>query len=217
LSPILAPIAAPTATLPAAPTPQPASATRGQINNLAVIKINEKKYDEAERLLRQAIAMSPEYASPHFNLRRMYMDMKQWEKADEQLWIAVDKGLRDSERTLDRAAADYESLSLPERAEALLTRAIARYPEHEPYYVHLMVLRVRDDRCADAMPVGAVASEKFPGSGPVHAFYGLAAACVGDAEIARRELEMSLEINPNQPMLREALGQLPQLPPGGGS
>ena len=158
--------------------------------------------------------MSPEYASPHYNLRRMYMEMKQWEKADEQLWIAVDKGLRDPERTLDRAAADYESLSLPERAEPLLTRAIARYPEHEPYYVHLMVLRVRDDRCADAMPVGAVASEKFPGSGPVHAFYGLAAACVGDAEIARRELEWSLQINPNQPMLREALGQLP---PGGGS
>jgi tetratricopeptide (TPR) repeat protein len=204
----------PKASLPAAPTPQPATATRGQINNLAVIKINEKKFDEAERLLRQAIAMSPEYASPHYNLRRMYMETQQWEKADVQLWIAIDKGLRDPERTIDRAAADYESLSLPERAEALLTRAIALYPEHEPYYVHLMVLRVRADRCAEALPVGAVAAEKFPGSGPVHAFYGLAAASVGDAELARRELEKSLEINPNQPKLREALQQIP---PGGGS
>ncbi len=77
-----------------------------------------------------------------------------------------------------------------------------------------MVLRVRDERCDEAMPVGAVASEKFPGSGPVHAFYGLAAACVGDAVIARREIQKSLEINPEQPMLREALGQLP---PGGSS
>lgn len=205
---------APSGSEPAAPTPQPATATRGQINNLAVIKINEKKYDEAERLLRQAIAMSPEYASPHYNLRRMYMEMKEWEKADEQLWIAVDKGLRDPERTIDRAAADYESLSLPDRAEALLTRAIARYPEHEPYYVHLMVLRIRADRCAEALPVGAVASQKFPDSGPVHAFYGLAAACVGDAGVARRQLEWSLQINPNQPMLRDALSQLP--PPGGG-
>jgi len=33
------------------PTQQPETATRGQINNLAVIKINEKHYDEAERLL----------------------------------------------------------------------------------------------------------------------------------------------------------------------
>ncbi len=210
-----APTATPKTSAPVAPTPQPASVTRGQINNLAIIKLNEKKYEEAERLLRQAIAMSPEYAAPHFNLRRMYMETQRWEKADEQLWIAVGKGLRDPERTIDRAAADYESLSLPDRAEALLTRAIARYPEHEPYYVHLMVLRVRDDRCAEAMPVGAVASDKFPSSGPVHAFYGLAAACVGDAAVARRELEWSLQINPNQPMLREALGQLP--PPGGGS
>lgn len=203
------PASAPKATVvPARPTAQPDTATRGQINNLAVIKINEKEYDEAERLLRQAIAMSPNYASPHFNLRRMYMEQKQWAKADEQLWIAIDKGLRDPQRTLDRAAADYETLSLPDRAEKILTRAISKFPEHEPFYVHLMVLRVRDDRCAEAMPVGAVASQKFPGSGPVHAFYGLAAACAGDADVARPELERSLEINPDQPMLRQALEQI---------
>lgn len=191
------------------PTPQPASVTRGQINNLAVIKINEKHYEEAERLLRQAIALSPDYASPHFNLRRIYMETEQWEKADEQLWIAIGKGLRDPERTLDRSAADYESLSLPDRAEAILVRAIDKFPEHEPFYVHLMVLRVRENRCAEAMPVGVVAAEKFPWSGPVHAFYGLAAACVGDTAIASREIERSLSINPDQPALRKALDQLP--------
>jgi len=207
--PVATPASRPTFAAPASPTPQPATATRGQINNLAVIKINEKQYDEAERLLRQVIAMSPTYASPHYNLRRMYMEQKEWEKADEQLWTAIDKGFRDPERTLDRAAADYETLRLPERAEKILTRAIGRFPGHEPFYVHLMVVRVRDDRCAEAMPVGAVASQKFPGSGPVHAFYGLAAACVGDAEVARPELERALEINPDQPMLRQALEQLP--------
>jgi hypothetical protein len=191
------------------PTPQPATVTRGQVNNLAVIKINEKKYEEAERLLRQVIAMSPNYPAPHYNLRRLYMETRQWEKADEQLWIAIDKGFRDPERTLDRAAADYENFSLPDRAEAILTRAISRFPEHEPFYVHLMVVRVRGDRCAEALPVGAVAAEKFPESGPVHAFYGLAAACVGQAEVARRELGLSLEINPDQPMLHQALEQIP--------
>jgi hypothetical protein len=43
----------------------------------------------------------------------------------------------------------------------------------------------------------------------VHAFYGLAAACVGQGELARREIELSLAINPEQPMLRQALEQLP--------
>lgn len=191
------------------PTAQSVTATRGQINNLAVIKINEKDYEEAERLLRQAIAMSPEYSSPHFNLRRIFMQTQQYERADEELWIAIDKGFRDPERTLDRAAADYERLGQPERADAMLTRAITRFPEHEPFYVHLMVARVQEDRCAEALPIGAVAAEKFPGSGPVHAFYGLAAACVGDSEVARREIELSLEINPEQPMLRQAIEQLP--------
>lgn len=203
------PAASPQPDVPPSPTPQPATVSRGQINNLAVIKINEKKYDEAERLLRQVIAMNPEYGSPHYNLRRIYMETEQYERADEELWIAIDMGFRDPERTLDRAAADYESLSLPERADAMLTRAIPRFPEHEPFYVHLMVVRVRGDRCAEALPIGAVAAEKFPGSGPVHAFYGLAAACVGDATVARRELELSLAINPEQPMLRQAIEQLP--------
>ena len=173
-----------------------------------MIKINQTKYDEAERLLRQAIAMSPQYASPHFNLRRIFMETKQYERADEELWIAVDKGLRDPERTLDRAAADYESMSMPDRAEVLLVRAIQYFPEHEPFYVHLMVVRVREGRFTEALPIGAVATEKFPESGPVHAFYGLAAASAGQVGLARRELELSLEINPEQPVLRQALEQL---------
>jgi predicted AlkP superfamily pyrophosphatase or phosphodiesterase len=201
-------VAPPQPDIPPSPTPQPATVTRGQINNLAVIKINQKKYDEAERLLRQAIAMSPQYASPYFNLRRIFMETKEYERADEALWIAVDKGLRDSERTLDRAAADYESLSMPDRADALLVRAIELFPEHEPFYVHLMVVRVREGRFTEALPIGSVAAEKFPESGPVHAFYGLAAASAGQATLARRELELSLEINPEQPMLRQALEQL---------
>jgi tetratricopeptide (TPR) repeat protein len=191
------------------PTPDEA-ATRGEINNLALIKINEKKYDEAEELLKRAIAMSPDYASPHFNLRRIYMETERWEKADEELWTAIRKGLREPERTLDRAAADYEGLGLPERAEGLLAAGIARFPEHEPFYVRLMMMRVRSGRCADAVPVGAVAAEKFPDSGPVHAFYGLAAACVGEVEVARREMQRSLEIDPDQPMLQQALQQLSQ-------
>jgi len=194
--------------VPSLPTPQPETVTRGQINNLAVIKINEKQYDEAERLLRQAIAMSPSYAAPHFNLRRIFMEKQQYERADEEMWIAVGKGLRDPERTLDRAAADYESLRLPDRADAMLSRAITRFPEHEPFYVHLMVVRVREGRFLNALPIGAIAAEKFPESGPVHAFYGLAAASAGQAVLARREIELSLAINPDQPVLRQALEQL---------
>ncbi|MEJ2189670.1 MAG: alkaline phosphatase family protein, partial [Acidobacteriota bacterium] len=206
------PIPAPGTPKPTAtplPTDEPQKVTAGQINNLAVIKVNQKKYDEAIDLLNQLIALRPQAPGPHFNLRRIYMETGRYEDADRELWMAIDRGFRDSERTLDRAAADYEVMEMPERAEAILVRAIERFPEHEPFYVHLMVLRIREGRFTEALPVGEVAVEKFPESGPVHAFYGLAAASAGQAEIARREIELSLAINPDQPTLREALEQLP--------
>jgi predicted AlkP superfamily phosphohydrolase/phosphomutase/Flp pilus assembly protein TadD len=182
--------------------------TPGQINNLAVVKINQKKYDEAIDLLNQLIALRPQEPGPHFNLRRIYMETGRYDDADRELWMAIDRGFRDSERTIDRAAADYEAMEMPERADALLTRAIERFPEHEPFFVHLMVTRIRLNRCADALPVGAVAAERFPESGAVHSFYGVAAACVGQNALARQEIERALEINPDQPILRETLQQL---------
>ena len=186
-----------------------ATATRGQLNNLAVVKINQKEYEEAERLLRQALEMSPEYPSPHYNLRRIYMETRRYDDADRELWIAVSKGLRDPERTIDQAAKDYDDLDLQERTVTLLTRAIERFPDHEPFWVHLLVARIRMDQCAEALELGPRAAAKFPGSAPVHAFYGLAAGCAGDVATARSALERSLAINPGQEKLRRTLESLP--------
>ena len=199
---------------PAATGSEPAAvdtstATRGQLNNLAVVKINQKEYEEAERLLRQAIALSPEYPSPHYNLRRIFMETQRYDDADRELWIAVDKGLRDPERTLDQAAADYDDLDLQERTVTLLGQAIERFPDHEPFWVHLLVARIRLGQCAEGMEIGPRAAARFPDSAPVHAFYGLAAGCVGDVATARAEIERSLAINPDQARLRQTLAGLP--------
>ncbi len=185
------------------------SATRGQLNNLAVVKINQKEYQEAERLLRRAITISPEYPSPHYNLRRIYMETRRYDDADRELWIAVSKGLRDAERTIDRAAADYDDLDLQERTVTLLTEAIERFADHEPFWVHLLVARIRLGQCAEGLELGPRAAERFPDSAPVHAFYGLAAGCAGDIATARTEIARSLEINPAQENLRRTLAGLP--------
>ena len=179
------------------------------INNLAILKMNDKKYDEAEALLRQAIAESPSYPAPHYNLRRMYVETGRYDEADRELWIAIDKGLRDPERTIDRAAADYENLNLPRRAVGLLEKALERFPEHEPFWVHLMVASIRLGDCQRGYELGPSAARKFPESAPVHAFYGLAAACVGEVATARSEISASLELNPNQETLRRTLAELP--------
>ncbi|MEM7356110.1 MAG: alkaline phosphatase family protein [Acidobacteriota bacterium] len=185
------------------------TATRGQLNNLAVVKINQKDYAEGERLLRQAIELSPSYPSPHYNLRRIYMETKRYDDADRELWLAVSKGLRDAERTIDRAAKDYDNLDLQERTVTLLTEAIEHFPDHEPFWVHLLVARIRLDQCAEGLDIGRQAVVKFPNSAPAHAFYGLTAGCLGDVPTARAELERSLELNPNQASLRRTLDGLP--------
>ena len=184
------------------------SPTRSSLNNLAVLKINQGAYDEAELLLRRAIAMSPEYSSPHYNLRRIYMETERYEDADKELWVAVGKGLRDAERTVDRAAQDYDGLDKSKRSRDLLTRAIVEFPEHEPFWAHLLVVHIRLEECDDGNRVGTRASARFPDSAPVHSFWGLAAACAGDIETAKRALDRSLQIKPDQPRLRNTLDQL---------
>lgn len=203
--------AEPDAARPGAETtrePESAARTAGELNNLALIKIEEEQYDEAERLLRRAIEQSPAYASPHYNLRRIFMETGRYEEADGELWRAVDKGLRDAERSVDRAAADYDELGLEERALGLLAEGIQRFPGHEPLRVHLLANRVRSGQCAAGVEEGARAAQAFPDSAPIHAFYGLAAACGGDPEIARHALRRSLELDPNQALVRRALGEL---------
>lgn len=209
---------------PTVPTPTPSSTspgssgagdgvgggemTRASLNNLAVLKINQGAYDEAEEILRRAIRQSPDYPSPHYNLRRLYMEQERYEDADRELWIAVDKGLRDPERTVDRAAQDYDGRNQPERSRDLLARAIETFPDHEPFWAHLLVVQIRLEECDDGNRVGERAAQRFPNSAPVHSFWGLAAACAGDIATARQALKRSLQIKPDQPRLQQTLRQL---------
>ena len=80
----------------------------------------------------------------------------------------------------------------------------------EPHGRGHLQQRRREERCARGEPfeLGPRAAAKFPGSAPVHAFYGLAAGCAGDVATARSELERSLELNPDQAKLRQTLAEL---------
>ncbi len=215
--------------IPATPTPAPPASTPatsgqglinpktmtlGQLNNLAVIKINEKKYDEAIALLNRAIKLNPTGPGPHYNLRRIYMETGRYDDADRELWIAIKDGLRDRERVLDRAAADYESLSLPQRTEALLEKAVKMFPQHDPFWGHLIEVKIRLHDCPGGVEVGREAVKRFPNSAPIRSFYGVAAACAGDIETAREQFTASLKLDPNQPTIREMLQKMGGPPAG---
>jgi Flp pilus assembly protein TadD len=185
-----------------------AEATEGELNNLGLVQLSAKHYPEAEKSFRGAIERNPNYASPHYNLRRLYFETGRYDQADAELWRAVDLKLRDSVGAVDRAASEYESHSLLERAAALLAEARRRFPGEARLAVHRLALLMRLNQCSEAVREGGEAAREFSDNAGVQAFLGLAAACAGDRETATRALKRSLEINPKQPEVRQALEAL---------
>jgi Flp pilus assembly protein TadD len=182
--------------------------TEGELNNLGLVHLEAKRYAEAEKAFHGAIERNPTYASPHYNLRRLFFETGRYDEADAELWRAVELKLRDSVGAVDRAARDYETQGVPQRAATLLEEARRRFPAEARIAVHRLALLVKLGRCPEAVADGRNAAETFPADARVHAFLGLAAACAGDGATARHAFERSLKLNPNQPEIRQALEAL---------
>ncbi len=189
-------------------TGQGKEATEGELNNLGLVHLEARRYAEAEKAFRGAIEHNPSYASPHYNRRRLCFETGRYDEADAELWRAVELKLRDPVGAVDRAAGDYEAHGAPERAAALLAEGRRRFPGEARLAVHRLAVLVRLGQCAEAVTEGREAAERFASDARVHAFLGLSAACAGDTATAKRALQRSLELNPNQPEIRQALEAL---------
>ncbi|MCS7181862.1 MAG: alkaline phosphatase family protein [Thermoanaerobaculum sp.] len=184
------------------------SSTEGELNNLGLLHLEAGRWTEAEQAFRQAIAANPAYASPHYNLRRLYFQLRRYEEADRELLEALRLGLRDGPGALQRAIADYEALGMRERALHLAREGSRLYPQKPLWTLAQLRFLVELNRCGEAKELATEAVVRFSHEAGVLAFAGLAAACAGDANLARSWMERSLALNPNQPELRHALSQL---------
>ncbi len=185
-----------------------------RLNNLGVLFLEQKNYDEAERNFRAAIDANRDYAAPHNNLRRLYMETGRWDDADRELWVAVEKGSTIAESRVVEAAAQYEENGELDRSEAILRGGAARFPENAVFWIKMMGLKMDRGRCLEALDAGREATERFPDNSRLHAYYGFAAVCAGDYAKGRSALVRSLEIDPRQPEIREAVARLPAGPAG---
>jgi tetratricopeptide (TPR) repeat protein len=183
-------------------------ATEGELNNLGLVHLEAKRHAEAERAFRAAVATNPRYASPHYNLRRLYFETRRFDEADRELWRAVELGLRDGAGAVARAATDYETAGEPARAVGLLGEATRRFPDDRRLALHRLALLVTTGRCPEAVTAGKETAGRFPEDADVHGFLGLAAACAGDDATARAAFERSLALAPDQPEIRAALAAL---------
>jgi predicted Zn-dependent protease len=96
--------------------------------------------------------------------------------------------------------------------DSILSEATRRFPNRQAFWTKLISVRIDGGRCREAFEVGREAAKRFPESARVFGYYGFAAACAGEFATGRGALERSLELDPDQPDLREALAQFPGRP-----
>lgn len=184
------------------------SNTEGELNNLGLLHLEAGRLQEAEEAFKKAIAANPAYASPHYNLRRLYFESERYEEADRELLEALRLGLRDGRGALQRALADYERLGLRERAASLASSAVTLFPRDAMLRAAVLRYLLELNRCGEAVEKAREAVSAFPQDAAVLAFAGLSAACAGDTVSAKTWMERSLALNPNQPELKQALTML---------
>lgn len=183
--------------------------TLGALNNLGVLLLEEERLEEAEELLLRAVRVYPEDPFAHVNLRLVYREQGDAERAREQLWLAVDKGWHDAPGLLGAAAKEALEAGRSDESTSLLEAGVQRLPESAELWLGLLTLRTQLNQCDLGLEEARKAARRFPQEARIHGFHGLLAGCRGEFEEARRAMRTSLELEPNQPALRDAYAALP--------
>ncbi|MGH9465505.1 MAG: tetratricopeptide repeat protein, partial [Thermoanaerobaculia bacterium] len=180
--------------------------TGASYNNEALILAGAGRTDEAIAAYERALALEPDLASANWNLSQLLFRLgRDFERSDELLLQALESGLADGvEQVIGRAEA-YRDDERGGRVGPLIDTAVAARPK-EP---QLRLFRGRDllaaERCVDAAADFTRAAELAPDDPLAPASLGLAQLCLGDEAAARRAFLRSLELDPDQPELRQFL------------
>jgi Flp pilus assembly protein TadD len=107
---------------------------------------------------------------------------------------------------IERAIKDQRS-GHADRSLALLEGAVARRADDTELRMFRGRYRVEQHDCAGALDDFTVAQRLRPNDPVAFASAGLAQICLGNQAEAQASFRRSLELDPNQPMLRKFLGQ----------
>jgi len=193
---------------PAAALASGSTRSPGSYNNEGILLRGEGRTEEARKAFEHAIELEPNLASALWNLSDLLFAEDDLDPSDRLLVRAVAGGLPEGPRYLVGRAIGYQRNGLLVRSLGLLDGAVEARPEEKQFWVFRGRYRVEAGNCSGAVGDFDRAASLDPGDPAIYASSALAHLCLGDPAAAAAEFRRSLELEPNQPRLREMLAGL---------
>ena len=130
------------------------------------------------------------------------------DRSDALLVQAFGTGLPEARRFLVERAIEYHRAGDGARSLRLLDAALQARDDEPEAWLFRGRYRIESGNCRGALADFRRATALAPASAAGHASEGLAHLCLGDKAAARRSLERSLQLDPQQPRVREFLSRL---------
>jgi predicted AlkP superfamily phosphohydrolase/phosphomutase/Flp pilus assembly protein TadD len=191
--------------------PSAAGSTRtaGSFNNEGLLRRERGEMDAAAKAFEQALTLDAGNASALWNLSDLlHAERRDLDRSDDLLLRAVEGGLPDGiDYTVGRTVA-YARGGEAARGLKLLDRALATRPDEPRLRLLRGRYRLQRHQCEKALGDFESAARAEPRNALAQNSVGLARLCIGDGEGAARAFRRSLQIDPDQPEIRRALGQI---------
>ncbi|MEA2162614.1 MAG: hypothetical protein QOK37_741 [Thermoanaerobaculia bacterium] len=182
--------------------------TAGAFNNEGLILRDEHRIDEALAAFDRALVIDPGYASAMWNESETLFDAnRDLDRADRLLVAAMQHGLGDGVKFIVTRALTYQRGGHADRSLRLLDSGVTAAPSESELRLFRGRYRMEAHDCAGALSDFRAAELARPNDAIVYASEAVAQLCLGDNAAARTSVEHSLQLDPNQPMLRQMLGQ----------
>ena len=183
--------------------------TAGSYNNEGLLRRERGEMEAAAKAFEQALALDAGNASALWNLSDLlHAEHQDLDRSDDLLVRAVEGGLPDGiDYTVGRTVA-YARGGEAARGLKLLDRALAARPDEPRLHLLRGRYRLQRHQCEKALGDFESAARAEPRNALAQNSVGLARLCIGDGEGAARAFRRSLQIDPDQPEIRRALGQI---------
>jgi Flp pilus assembly protein TadD len=180
--------------------------TAGSYNNEGLILRDDGRSDDAIRAFDKALELDPNLTSASWNLSdTLFASGRDLDRSDELLLRAFGHGLPEGTRFLVGRAISYQRNGKLDRSLKLMAASRKLRPDEPEVWLFDGRYRIESGDCPGARDDFKRAVGLAPNDAAAHASLGLAQLCLGDKGGARASFERSLQIEPEQPKLKQYL------------